>query len=147
MKDEKSNNRITLRIEMVHVLEMLDDIDKLKVYRSRNEILNRALEIGMPALNEAVFGKKVGKTQAEVQDAKDLQGIKNLLAQQAISLNVVEQLLSFLYNVEVAKADGVEVNTELIESGCLEQLPENIATVKKEMTKAEYQKLRKKNNA
>ena len=147
MSEEKLNNRLTLRIDSVQTMEMLNDIDKVGAYRSRNEIINRALDIGIPALNEAVFGKKLGKTQGNVQDMKDLQGIKNILVQQSITLNVLENLLSFLYNVEVAKADGVEITSEFIESGCLEQLPENIAEVKKEMTKAEYLKLRKKNNA
>lgn len=144
---EEKNNRMTLRIESVQMVEMLDDIDKIKAYKSKNEIINRALEIGLPIINESVFGKKVGKTQEEQQDMRDLQGIKNVLVQQSITLNIVEYLLSFLYNVEVTKADGVEITPELIESGSLEQLPDNVAVVKSEMTKAEYQKMRKKKNA
>ena len=52
--------------------------------------------------------------------------------------------LTFLYNAVAAKAEGIDITKEYIESGVLEQLPENLAEVKREMTKVEYQRRNKK---
>lgn len=141
---EKLKNVITLRIENIDTLNMLEKMYEKGVFRSKNEILNRALAYGLPILEAAIFGKGK-KTQEESGEiARELAGLKNLLVQQSININVLENLLAFLYNVETAKAEGIEITTEFIESGCLETLPENIAEVKKEMTRIEFEKLRRK---
>lgn len=146
--EEKAKNRVSLRVENLEMLEMLDSLEAKGAYRSKNEILNRAVEIGLPVLYNAIFSKKQMKTQEknDVDGAKDVAAIKNIVVQQSITLNMLEYLLATLYNIEAARAEGVEVTREFLESGCLEQLPANLAEVKKEMTRVEYAK-RKKDNA
>ena len=67
-----------------------------------------------------------------------------MVGQLSIQLNMIEYLATFLYNAVAAKAEGIDITKEYIESGVLEQLPENLAEVKREMTKVEYQRRNKK---
>lgn len=144
---EKIKNQITIRIEKIDTVKMIDALAAQGAFRSKNEILNRALEYGLPLVNATIFGKsKITQGENSRELARELAGIKNQIVQQSITVNVIETLLAFLYNVETAKAEGIEITKEFIESGVLETLPENIAEVKREMTRIEYEKLRRKND-
>ena len=50
-------------------------------------------------------------------------------------MSVIEMLVTTLYNNEAMKLKGEEVNIELMESGFMAQLPENIQQVKDAITK------------
>lgn len=139
-------NRLTLRIENESLLQSLAELEKSGVWRSRNEILNRALSEGFPILAALACGKTAGTSVPELDIRKDIHALKALLSQNAISLNMIEYLTTILYNIEGAKADGIEITPEFLESGSLEQLPEALSKVKKQMTEIEY-KRRKRNNA
>lgn len=141
---ERLKSQITIRIEKVDTLNMLETLAKQGTFRSKNDVLNRALEYGLPILNAAIYGNGKKTQEENVEVARDLAAIKNILVQQTIGLNVIETLLAFLYNVETAKAEGIEITKEFIDSGVLETLPDNIAEVKREITKLEYDKLRRK---
>lgn len=144
----RTKNHLSVRIESVEVMKMMDSLSKRKdAYKSKNEIINRALEMAIPELYNAVFEKKVKKTtqeSKEIEEKKDLVAIKNMVGQLSIQLNMIEYLATFLYNAVAAKAEGIDITKEYIESGVLEQLPENLAEVKREMTKVEYQRRNKK---
>lgn len=115
-------------------------------YKSKNELINRALEFAIPELYNAYFAQKVAPivmtSQGEVPKklAKDVAALKNMLSQQSIEINMLEYLCAFLYNVEAAKAEGIEITKEFIESGVLEQLPANLEEVKRELTQMEYRR-------
>lgn len=145
---DRTKNHLSVRIESVEVMKMMDALSKRKdAYKSKNEIINRALEMAIPELYNAVFEKKVKKTtqeSKEIEEKKDLVAIKNMVGQLSIQLNMIEYLATFLYNAVAAKAEGIDITKEYIESGVLEQLPENLAEVKREMTKVEYQRRNKK---
>lgn len=145
---DRTKNHLSVRIESVEVMKMMDALSKRKdAYKSKNEIINRALEMAIPELYNAVFEKKVKKTtqeSKEIEEKKDLVAIKNIVGQLSIQLNMIEYLATFLYNAVAAKAEGIDITKEYIESGVLEQLPENLAEVKREMTKVEYQRRNKK---
>lgn len=145
---DRTKNHLSVRIESVEVMKMMDALSKRKdAYKSKNEIINRALEMAIPELYNAVFEKKVKKTtqeSKEIEEKKDLVAIKNMVGQLSIQLNMIEYLATFMYNAVAAKAEGIDITKEYIESGVLEQLPENLAEVKREMTKVEYQRRNKK---
>lgn len=141
---EKLKSQITIRIENIDTLKMLEALSAHGAFHSKNEILNRALEYGLPLVNATIYGKGRKTQEESAEVAREIAAIKNILVQQTIGLNVLETLLAFLYNVETAKAEGIEITKEFIDSGVLETLPDNIAEVKREMTKIEYDKLRRK---
>lgn len=142
---EKMKNTTTLRIDNVDTVKMLDELAKQGAFKSKNEVINRALEYGLPILHGVIFGKSKKTQEINVEEvAKEIVAMKTMLVNHTINLNVIEYLLSFLYNVEVARADGIEITRDFIESGCLEQLPDNLAEVKREMTTIEYKKMKDK---
>ncbi len=146
---DKIKNHLSVRIDNVDIVEKIDTLlAKKDEFKSKNDIVNRALEIGVPILFSSFFGKGGRRTQEEqsVASAKDLGAIKNIVVQQAIQLNMLEYLTTILFNIEAAKAEGIEITKEFFSSGCLEQLPENLAEVKKEMTRIEYQRSKRGND-
>ena len=63
---DRTKNHLSVRIESVEVMKMMDALSKRKdAYKSKNEIINRALEMAIPELYNAVFEKKVKKTTQE----------------------------------------------------------------------------------
>lgn len=151
---DKVKNHLSIRIQRSDVLDMMDALcAKNGAYKSKNELINRALELAIPELYNAYFAKKVAPitmpSQSEVPKtlAKDVAALKNMLSQQSIELNMIEYLCAFLYNVVAAKAEGIEITKEFIESGVFEQLPANLEEVKREMTQMEYRRRSKQDNA
>ena len=135
--EDRIKNRVTLRVEKIDTLNLVESIMKSGKFGSRNEIFNMALEIGLPALYDKTFDIKAKTQENAPNEVKYLAGIKNIVGQQQISLNMLEYLVTILYNIEAAKAEGIQITTEYLESGCLEQLPDSLAKIKQEMIRLE----------
>ena len=68
---DRTKNHLSVRIESVEVMKMMDALSKRKdAYKSKNEIINRALEMAIPELYNAVFEKKVKKQHKKVKRLK-----------------------------------------------------------------------------
>lgn len=132
-------NRLTVRIENQSLIDMLDELEKCGIWRSRNEIVNIALAEGFPIL-QALAGKTGSAASSDPEIRKDLHGLKAMMSQNSITLNMIEYLMTILYNIQVAIADGVDITRDFLESGSLEQLPESLAEVKKQMTEVEFKR-------
>jgi hypothetical protein len=151
-KVKKTSNRVNLRITDKTVLDLLADLYAAPAFKTKTEVLNGALTLGVAELYTQTFGKK--KTQEKaitesgvaVGNDRAAKGVKITLDQNAVTLNICEKLLTALYNLEAARADGLEINSELFTSGILDQLPAHLEAEKQAMMKSEFLK-RRKNNA
>jgi hypothetical protein len=148
---KEASNRVNLRITDKTVLTLLADLYASPAFKSQTEVLNIALFLGVNELYSDTFGRKKtaapsGSTVGAVESdnaGKDIKSIKITLDQNAVSLSICEKLLTVIYNLEAAKADGIEVNPELFTSGVLDQLPARLEAARQDMVKAEFQKRRK----
>ncbi|MDR2046659.1 MAG: hypothetical protein LBP79_01910 [Clostridiales bacterium] len=144
--EKEAVNRVNLRITDKTVLDLIEDLTASPIFKSKTEILNLALSKGTKELYQETFGKKKQTdTQTETPanvgaDGADIKSVRISLDQTAVTLNMCEKLLTVLYNLEAAKADGVELNPELFTSGVLDQLPAHLEAEKQAMMKAEFMK-------
>ena len=147
-------NSFRLRIYDVETLKSIEELMKTKQFDSMNELLNRAVRIGIEKIY-VEYGKRriLPGVSGEKDDAVDvrLERIEKKLKDMSLSLDdvlvlmsMVEMLTSTLYNVELSKTKGEAVNAELLESGYLTTLPDGLQEIKDKLIERSEKKNREK---
>ncbi len=140
-QDNKTNS-FRLRVyddELLTALYALADNGK---FSSMNELLNRALTVGVKQMKEgdkrqiqsekAVFERSDDKLNELNKKVKDVSVTVDDIF---VMMNVMEMLVSTLYNAELMRVKNEAVSSELIESGYLSSLPDYIQRVKDSLIK------------
>lgn len=147
---DKKNNSFRIRVYDDELLTSLYELARLKEFASMNELICTALGIGV----EKMYIERGKRKAFSANDVEESDGAKLIelikrskdaiktLDDVFVMLNVVEMLMSTLYNIELNKIVGETVSRELIESGYLSDLPSNIRRVKDSLVK----RLAKKEN-
>jgi hypothetical protein len=148
-KKASNGNRVNLRITDKAVLDLLADLYAAPAFKTKTEVLNGALYLGVAELYTQTFGKKKAQEEARTESGNAptgdaLKSVRITLDQNAVTLNICEKLVTALYNLEAAKADGIEITPELLTSGVLDRLPAHLEAEKQAMMKAEFLKRRRK---
>lgn len=139
---DTKNNSFRVRIYDDEVLTQLYELASLHLYGSMNELMNEALKQGLEKMY-LTAGKQ--KKFAEQENGAPFNRYDEMLKRQKstehtvddvfVMMSVIEMLVTTLYNNEAMKLKGEEVSIELMESGFMAQLPENIQQVKDAITK------------
>ncbi len=124
------------------LINKIKELYKIGQYESVNDLLNRALAIGIEKMY-AEFGKpKTFANPIESNSNSSAQfGIlmnniyENSLTQDDlfVIMNCVEAMVATLYNIQLAQIKKDTVSIELIESGYLSTLPPSMQAVKNQM--------------
>jgi hypothetical protein len=140
---DKKNNSFRIRVYDDDLLTSIYELAELKEFASMNELICTALSFGIEKMY-IERGKRKAFTAKDVQESGDVklnELIKRSKAQTTtlddvfVMLNVVEMLMSTLYNAKLLDLKGESVSSEMIESGYLSELPENIRRVKDSLVK------------
>lgn len=139
MKDKKKNNAFYVRVYDDDILTSLYELFDTKQFDSMNDLMNKALSIGVEQIY-LTFGKQraltssiepvipnTENTNEVLRRLKDMELTTNDLF---VILNVLEVMITTLYNVEVAKHNGEPVSGELMDSGYFSTLPERYQSIK-----------------
>ena len=140
-KQDIKKNVFTLRVSDGETLRLIEELLGSKLYESKNDLLNRALSVGAEELHAQVFLKKRKSAGAAVSiddNTKDellrkLEQIHINTEDTFVLLNILEFLIATLYNVEALERSGTKVSEDMMRSGLLSELPENLADVKKDI--------------
>ena len=135
-----------VRLNNSDVAEMINEIERAGIYKSKNELINKILEYGVPEVYERVFGKRkntksvTGNNGAEVV----LEQLSEIGARQKKEgkehdelfalMTIIEFLTTTLVNIEIAKSEGVTVAKSDIENGLYASLPEKLERLKNEIS-------------
>ena len=139
MKDKKKNNAFYIRVYDDDILTSLYELFDTKQFDSMNDLMNKAISIGIEQIY-LTFGKRraltssiepvipnTETTKEVLHRLKDMELTTNDLF---VILNVLEVMITTLYNVEVAKNNGESVSAELMDSGYYSTLPEQYQSIK-----------------
>ena len=139
MKDKKKNNAFYIRVYDDDILTSLYELFDTKQVDSMNDLMNKAISIGIEQIY-LTFGKRraltssiepvipnTETTKEVLHRLKDMELTTNDLF---VILNVLEVMITTLYNVEVAKNNGESVSAELMDSGYYSTLPEQYQSIK-----------------
>ena len=123
---------------LVHDVETLSLINEIaQKYKSRNAVLNDALNIGVPTLYARVFGKDVAaekeKRRHDPAVGRELKELRKGLDDLFIAHSIIETLIAGLYSAKTAELDGDDVNAEALRDGSLCDLPEFVAGIKDDL--------------
>lgn len=130
------SNKFLLRIDSVDILEISIEIENTKKFRSRNEIYNQALRLGLPLLYKTVFGRRKNPSDAdELEAAKsdDTKKIDAMLQELSVNSYILEYLTTTIYNALLEHIEGGKVSKEFAAAGYYAQLPENMQEIKDEL--------------
>ena len=135
-----------VRLNNSDVADMINEIEQAGVYKSKNELINKILEYGVPEVYERVFGRRkntksvTGNTGTEVvleqlseigaRQKKEVKEHDELFA----LMTVIEFLTTTLVNIELAKSEGVAVSKTDVENGLYASLPEKLERLKNEIS-------------
>ncbi len=140
----KSKNTFTVRVYNEDLFIALNELMATNQFESRNDLLNRALKIGIEKMY-IDFGKR----RALAQDSPPaipvnvkLDDIERRVKQNSITvddlfvmMSMIETLTTTIYNLERTKAQGDPVSAELMDSGFYATLPPEYQAVKDELIK------------
>ncbi len=142
-KTDKVKNSFWVRIYDDELLKSIFELFGTGRYSSMNELMTKALEIGINQLY-SVYGKKkaldvkVGNDINDVTlDLKEI--IKNTrimtkkIDEVFVMLNIIEILDTTTFNAFRSIVAGEKVTPEQLDSGYYSMLPDNIAEVKNEL--------------
>ncbi len=139
MRDNKKNNAFYVRVYDDDVLTSLYELIDTKQFDSMNDLMNQALSIGIEKIY-LTFGKRRALTSAiepVIPNAENTKEVLHKLKSMELTindlfviLNVLEVMITTLYNVEVAKNTGESVSAELMDSGYFSTLPEQYQSIK-----------------
>lgn len=145
-KENLNTNRYPLRIADQDIIKWIDEIAKTNVFRSKNEILNHALRLSIPIIYKDVFDRNrvPGRSLVQNLDESDKTFPVELLEKKIkemsfttdemfVVLNIIEYLITNLFNIELAKINGQSISDAEIRNGLLSNLPANLQRVKDEM--------------
>lgn len=142
MKKEKYSTEFLVRLNNADVAEMINELLETKVFKSRNELINKMLTYGAPEVYERVFHRRkntksvTGASGAEMM----MEQLGDVIERQKKEvkehdemftlLTVVEFLTTNLLNIEIAKSSGTTVSKTDIENGLYATLPEKLERLK-----------------
>lgn len=139
MKDKKKNNAFYVRVYDDDILTSLYELFDTKQFDSMNDLMNKALSIGIEQIY-LTFGKRRALTSSIEPVIPNTENSKEILRRLKdmelttndlfVILNVLEVMITTLYNVEVAKNNGEPVSAELMDSGYFSTLPERYQGIK-----------------
>lgn len=138
MKDKK-NNSFHLRIYDDDLLTSIYELNDTGQFDSMNELLCKAVAIGVEKIYLA-YGKKkalslavepsVPETEKTEEILRRLKHMELTVNDLFVMLSVIENMETTLYNVEAAKSSGEAVSAELMDSGYFSSLPERYQAIK-----------------
>lgn len=140
---DKKNNSFRIRVYDDELLTSINELFELKEWKTMNEFLCTALGIGVQKMY-VERGKRKMLAKDVIEESSDSKLDELMKSSKAntktlddvfVMLNVVEMLMSTLYNVELCERKGESVSSEMIESGYLSELPRNIQRVKDSLIK------------
>lgn len=147
---KKSGQRSEIvRIGDIDTQRMFDELIATKVFASKNALLNKCLNIGVAEIHSQVFGKggthnaKIGKNglvitnQTDERLSKELRQIRRTDDEIYISINILEVLVTTLYNMTVEQLEGHSVSAADLESGRLSALPVYLQSIKDELVESQ----------
>lgn len=138
MKDKK-NNSFHLRIYDDDLLTSIYELNDTGQFDSMNELLCKAVAIGIEKIYLAYGKKKALSSVVEpcVPEAEKTEEILRRIKHMELTVNdlfvmlsVIENMETTLYNVEAAKSSGEAVSAELMDSGYFSSLPERYQAIK-----------------
>lgn len=125
--DETRNIFRHIRIYDEDIWEKIETLLNSGYFRSFNDIINKALNIGIPKLYKRTFDFEYGD---DTDDGKKLDEITHKLNklnkavdEAVLNDNLTHWLLSSLFNCEAKKLDGETVSAELMNDGTYSTLP------------------------
>lgn len=126
---------ITLRVRNADTLALIYEL-AVKLGK-RSEVLNDALDIGVPILYNRIFGKDVQQSREQKSHSpsvgRELKELRRDVDDLFIEVNVQETMLAGLFNALLAYANGEEINPEGLSDGSLCDLPELVAKIKEDL--------------
>lgn len=138
MKDKK-NNSFHLRIYDDDLLTSIYELNDTGQFDSMNDLLCRALAIGVEKIYLA-YGKKKALSSAVEPSVPETEKTEEILRRVKhmeltvndlfVMLSVIENMETTLYNVEAAKSSGETVSAELMDNGYFSSLPERYQAIK-----------------
>ena len=138
------NKPIMLRLSNLDVIEMIGELDEAKIYKSKNELINKMLEYGAPELYTRIFGKaKYTKVTTSSSVELILEKLDEMTSRQRSSANtenelfsllsIIEFLTTTLLNIELAKANGETVTEGQVTAGLYSTLPPKLEALKNKL--------------
>ncbi|MDR3262964.1 MAG: hypothetical protein LBT30_01475 [Clostridiales bacterium] len=151
MKEKLKKIQHTVRIYDDDLLSYIEELHQTKQFNSRNDVINKGIEFGIPMLYKEIFGKRLKEfgallpardTENEQLVVKKLKEISLTTDDIFIVLNLLEYLTTTIYNIELSKLNGISITDDEVRSGLLSELPSNLQKVKDEVVKRHNKKSR-----
>lgn len=153
MATKKSNDirkfSQTIRIYDEQMLDYIDELISAGFFTSKNEIINRAVEYGLPLVYRELFGKKIAvgsksetatKADDDEQLRKDMREIRLTLDDLFVVTNIIEYMTTTSYNLKLADINGITVADDDVRSGIYSQLPRQLQEIKNEILQRKAKK-------
>ncbi len=141
-KTQKRRNQFPLRIYHEDVLITLEELYATNHFESMNDLLCRVVKIGAEELYKQ-FGKRRAlggdefagdNLRSKLDELTHYERRTSLTVDDIfVMLNVLETMITTLYNIEHARIRGEQVSTELMDVGYYAQLPTDFQAVKDEL--------------
>ena len=161
MKDDSQKirkNDFRVRLYNIEVVKSINELMKTGEFKSANELLERAIAIGI----EKIYverGKRKRKLLAqavhnpEMQANEKLDKIEREIAKvrireedMCIMLNSIKAVTASIYNIQRANIKGEPLNVELLDNyGYMSELPEAYREIENNLLKRINRRLGKKN--
>ena len=132
------SNKVNIRVYNIAILDEIDRLECGNFFKSKNELLCKALELGLSELSEKLLNKNTKKSTSE---SSNIQATEQILQKvNAISLKLDEILIdgkvtsilsTIVYNI-LAIQNSTIVDTE---QSMLEILPQNLKQFKEKALK------------
>ena len=131
----KVNNRFSVTIKNLKLLSEMDYLINSKQFESKTEVVNRCVEIALPLLVEGKldFGKTEQKSQGNVEEIliRHSSSLKDLSVISNLSFN----LITCIFKERSLSMQGLKTNSEDMENGTYEILPEHYQEILNELMK------------
>ncbi|MDR0697458.1 MAG: hypothetical protein LBF68_08020 [Christensenellaceae bacterium] len=135
MNSENAQEQIDISIKDKNIIGYLSQLSNDNC-DNVNNLINNAVYLGLQELCYKKFGNY--SESVVKKSMKELESLKMTIDQNAVSLSMCERLLTVLYNLEATKMGGLEVTSEQLEDGTLDQLPKYLVAEKNAMLTAEF---------
>jgi len=144
----KATNRVNLRITDKGILDLLEELYASPAFKNKTACLNEVLYHGVVEVYQRTLGKKVSQEEKPTAEGENtlklLRSMRITQDQSVVSLHILERLMTIWYNLEMAKAEGIAVTPELLQSETLDHLPEHLEEEFRGMMKTEMHRRKKK---
>lgn len=131
----KVNNRFSVTVKNLKLLSEMDYLINSKQFESKTEIVNRCVEIALPLLVEGKldFGKTEQKSQGNVEEILKRQSL--ILKDLSVISNLSFNLITSIFKERSLSMQGLKTNSEDMENGTYEILPEHYQEILNELLK------------